>query len=260
MAGNQIESRTDTVRLNHEPVRVSVCWAPCEFAQTQDAILSFDERERAARFVHAEDRQSFVTAHALARIMLSRFAAVDPADWQFSAGEFGKPAISYPSTYSGLQFNLSHTRGLVACAVARDCPVGVDVEAITRQTDCAMLAKSVFSRQELAAWQSTRADLQQRNFFRYWTLKEAYIKACGLGLSLPLDSFSFTLSEDERPVLAIHAPDRESGNEWHFRQLEICSKYLLAVGLRTNLGQSVEFEIRKASPTAQRNTPVWPNE
>ena len=196
--------------------------------------------------MHAEDRQSFVLAHALVRVMLSRFAAVAPADWRFAASPFGKPAISYPASYSGLEFNLSHTRGLAACAVSLNFPVGVDVEASTRQTDCAMLAATVFSHRELAAWRSTRPELRPRNFFRYWTLKEAYIKACGLGLSLPLDSFSFTLREDGPPALEIHAPHEDIGNEWHFRQLEILSTYFLAVGVRTELGQLIEFEIREA--------------
>ncbi len=179
--------------------------------------------------------------------MLSRFAEVSPAEWRFVAGPFGKPAISYPADYADLQFNISHTRGLAACAVALNCPVGVDVEAITRQTDCAMLAQTVFSARELAAWRATAPDLQQRDFFRYWTLKEAYIKACGLGLSLPLDSFTFTLREDGPPTLAIHAPSQENGYEWHFRQIEILPAYLLAVGVRTEPGQLVEFEIREAA-------------
>ena len=235
--------------MNRQPARVSVWWATCPFPQPQgalNALLSVEERERAARFVRAEDRQSFVLAHALVRTMLSRFAAVHPADWRFTAGPFGKPAISHPTSCAGLQFNLSHTRGLAACAVALNCPVGVDVEAITRQTDCAMLAATVFSPRELAAWRSTPPELRQRNFFRYWTLKEAYIKACGLGLSLPLDAFSFTLREDGPPALEIHAPYDDGRDEWHFRELEILSTYFLAVGVRTELGQLVDFEIREA--------------
>lgn len=249
MARHQDEPGTDAGWLNVQPERVTVWWTTCLLPQPEsalDALLSSEEKERAARFVRAEDRHSFATAHALVRVMLSRFAAVDPADWRFTAGPFGKPAIFYPASYAGLQFNISHTRGLAACAVAPNWPVGVDVEAITRQADCAMLASTVFSPTELASWRNMPPDQQQRNFFRYWTLKEAYIKTCGLGLSLPLDSFSFTLREDGPPALAIHTPHDDTPGDWHFRQFEILSTYLLAVGVRTERGQSVEFEIREA--------------
>lgn len=154
--------------------------------------LSGAELERAKAFKFSKDRQLYVAAHVFLRQVLSQYADVPANAWQFVCNAYGKPAVANAG-YGWLQFNLSHTQGAVACAVARNRQVGVDVEGAKPLLDLPGLCRSVLSQAEadevLAA-----GDLAGPLFYRYWTLKEAYIKAQGMGLSLPLQQFSFVKS------------------------------------------------------------------
>jgi 4'-phosphopantetheinyl transferase len=182
------------------------------------AILDPTELSRADRFVFAADRESFVAAHALARSMLSEVTGRPPASWRFATGAFGKPAVLSDGFPIGLGFNISHTQGFVACALAHE-DVGVDVEASDRPIELD-IAERFFAREEVEVLNALPAAQRRRAFFRFWTLKEAFIKATGEGLHRPLDSFSFTLD----PVrIAFHPerrslPHREDPAEWHFAE------------------------------------------
>lgn len=152
------------------------------------AILSSGEKRRLARLVSKPKRDLFLLAHGLLRTELSKCADVDPAAWQFRSAEHGRPEIAAPA--SVLRFNLSHTEGLAACAVTDGRDVGIDVEDITREHSRG-LAERVFSRREQKSLRDLPAHEQARGFFELWTLKEAYLKARGLGLTVPLGAFSF---------------------------------------------------------------------
>jgi len=156
-------------------------------------LLDPIETERAARFLFEKDRRTYVLSHALVRTMLSSFANVDPAAWCFEANPHGKPRIVGPTGYEDLRFNLSHTRGGALCGVARGAELGVDIETLDRATDHLGLCERYFSATETAALRAAPSERQREMFFRFWTLKEAYIKARGLGLAIPLDAFSYEL-------------------------------------------------------------------
>lgn len=154
-------------------------------------ILNMEERQQALAFRFQRDRDLYLAAHLFLRRVLSRYAPITPDGWQFSRNAYGKPAIANPA-YGWLQFNLSHTHGLVACAVARECAVGVDVESIRNLSDLPGLCQYAFAPVETADVLNTPGQqAQTERFFSYWTLKEAYIKARGMGLSLPLQQFAF---------------------------------------------------------------------
>jgi 4'-phosphopantetheinyl transferase len=160
-------------------------------------VLSVDERATARRFHDAADRRAYIVAHALVRRALSRWVCVAPAAWQFKRTSHGRPEIAAPvvSPADGtrLRFNLSHTRRLIGCAVAVDSDVGIDVEDAERPAPMEV-AESNFAQDELATLMALPASERSRRFFVYWTLKEAYLKARGLGLHVPLDCFSFDLT------------------------------------------------------------------
>ena len=161
-------------------------------------LLCPGERAQAARFTSDRRRREYVFAHGLVRAALSRFAPqVAPAAWRFERSRYGRPFISYPRSAERLHFSLSHTDGFVACAVSSCERVGIDVEAIDRPVSHLEIARTFFSAAEHADLISLPPAQQRDRFFDLWTFKEAYAKARGLGLQLPLDEFSIHVAPGE---------------------------------------------------------------
>lgn len=138
------------------------------------------------------------------RLILGAYTGIAPEDIAFNVNEFGKPELANAAA-SGpegrLRFNLSHTEGLTLLAVCREADLGVDIEAARPMRDLELIAQSHFSETEVAALQAVDPAERQRAFFRCWTRKEAFLKAHGRGLSIPLDSFAVSLAEEETPAL-----------------------------------------------------------
>jgi 4'-phosphopantetheinyl transferase len=150
-------------------------------------VLSPEERARCVRFVRAGDRARFAQAHLFLRETLSRIADVAAAEWQFARGDFGKPAISGPPAGLDIDFNLSHTRDWAACVVTRGVQCGIDIERIRPIPQMLDIARSRFAPEEFRALEALPEDARAQRFFELWTEKEAWVKACGKGLSLPID-------------------------------------------------------------------------
>jgi 4'-phosphopantetheinyl transferase len=156
-----------------------------------ESYLSLDERGRARRFMRATDRNRYACAHGLLRLVLSAYAGDRPEDVALERGPGGKPRlVGLP----GPRFNLSHADGLGLVAVSADREVGVDIEKVRDVGDVTELARTCFSPAERAALAAVPAPLRLRAFFAGWTRKEAFLKAVGAGLSLPLDSFDVALA------------------------------------------------------------------
>jgi 4'-phosphopantetheinyl transferase len=208
------------------------------------ALLNADEKLRWQRFIHAHDRQRFLLTRALARTVLAQYLGEpDPAQVAFTAGAYGKPALAVSST---INFNLSHTKGLVALAVVGSGEIGVDVEAVSRRVHMLELAARYFSAAENRELRELPAELQRERFFRLWTLKEAYVKAVGLGLRIPLDSFSFDFANDA-PV--INFTDNTAVQQrWCFHCMEYPDDFRLALALRLPEHSEVKLQIREGVP------------
>jgi 4'-phosphopantetheinyl transferase len=161
--------------------------APDDWARLA-ATLDDEERARAARFAFEDDRRSYVAAHALLRAELSRRADRPARDWRFAAATLGKPYLVDPPR--DLRFSLSHTRGMVAVAIAEGAEVGVDVEPTDRRAESMKLAERFFAPEQIELLRAVEGEARRDLFFAIWTLKEAVIKATGQGLSRALDSFS----------------------------------------------------------------------
>lgn len=147
--------------------------------------LSEEERIRASRFAFKEDRRRYVHAHGLLRMLLGRYLDRSPASIQLMAGPNGKPCLL--SEDETMRFNLSHARALVLCAFARDREVGVDVEWRDRELSWRDVASYTCSKREQTLLSSMDGPAQVDTFYSWWTLKEAYVKAVGAGLTLPLN-------------------------------------------------------------------------
>ncbi len=176
------------------------------------ALLTPEEREQHGRFVFEKRRHEFLVTRALVRTVLSGYGTVPPEAWRFVRGEHGRPSLDPPGA---LDFNLSNGPGLVACAVAR-VRVGVDLEPYERGGTIVSLASRVFSPAERKALDALPEPDRADHALSLWTLKEAYLKARGAGLSLPLQQLEFTVGGAS--VTAAFGPAlRDRPARWSFR-------------------------------------------
>ena len=201
------------------------------------AILDPEECARRDRFLFSEAKKLFELSHGLTRIALSQWCTaehgthVDPSAWRFLADSLGKPRAFLPEPApipeNAPLFSLSHTRGAALVAVASQGKVGVDLESAHRLADALPLANRYFAPEECidTLSQPDEAAMRQR-FLLYWTLKEAYLKALGLGLTRPLASFAFTHDANRARLLYDH---NGVSNMWCFHTLNLPGGMLASV-------------------------------
>jgi 4'-phosphopantetheinyl transferase len=171
--------------------------------QTLRDTLSIDEIERSEKFKFTRDQRRFLHRRYHLRKLLAFYLDCSPADLEFSFGPHGKP---YLNDFSQLNFNLSHTQGRMLVGCTLDHEIGVDLECINDQVDCLQIASRFFSEKETNQLKLYQGTQQTRAFFYIWTRKEAFIKADGRGLQIPLDSFDVELEPKNIPDLTIHDP------------------------------------------------------
>lgn len=192
--------------------------------------LSLQERARCGQFVFWPDRRDFAIAHSLLRRSLSARGGLAPHEWTFTVTGKGKPALSTDlDGGSHLSFNLAHTNGLVACAVARDADLGIDVEAVDRRADAIELAYRFFSPVEVAGLERCDATVRQTRFIELWTLKEAYVKALGEALSYPLDEFAFIF--DDPSTLLFASKNSLPTTTWGFALFAPSYRHRMAIAV-----------------------------
>lgn len=215
------------------------------FLNEVNAWLSLEEAHRYRRLVQPERRRRFLAARALTRWALARYPGVPhPAQIEFEYNAFGKPVLA--GRQAPLQFNLSHSCGLLALAITRKGPIGVDVEHLgsVRKRNTSGIARRFFSRLEVDELARLDAELRHSLFVDVWTLKEAYIKAMGKGLSLPLDSFS-VLDRAGRFGLC-HPDGRRVNAEWRLERIRLGPDYRLAVAMPSD--RPINCQVRQELP------------
>ena len=210
-------------------------------------LLSAEESEQVERLVFEADRRRGLMARALMRTALSTYTGLPPARLRFVRDRLGKPELAEPAG-AGLSFNLSHAGELVVCAVARQGSVGVDVEELGRSLDFLPLGRRFFAPSETAVLERTPPEARRRAFFEIWTLKEAYAKARGLGLSIPLGSFAVIPAGEEPPSACFSDPSEDDPAEWRFGQVELAGRYQLAVALRSGGRGPLGVRLRETVP------------
>jgi 4'-phosphopantetheinyl transferase len=156
--------------------------------------LSEDERERAARFRFEPDRRRYLVARAMLRRIVASYVADRPERLRFRYEKHGRPALMPQRPDACVDFNVSHSGELALLAVARSRRIGIDVEKVRADIGSDEIAQRFFSPNEVRALRSLPDELRNMAFFHCWTRKEAYVKACGEGLNIALDSFDVTLA------------------------------------------------------------------
>lgn len=202
-------------------------------------ILSADERNEARRFRRAGNRHQFVMARALVRLALSRHFPVAAGDWRFARDDRGKPFIAGPELLPAPRFSISHTRGLVACLISLCAEAAVDVEAIEHHPDLALVARQVLAPAEHEALSELSGGDWTARFFDYWTLKEAYAKARGLGLGMALRDIAFDLDAHDA-IRARFAPAvNDDPAAWLFWRRRLPPRHALSVAARQDFVKGI---------------------
>jgi len=198
--------------------------------QSYRALLSDEERRQEPRFYFQRDRRRYLVTRALVRTVLSKYLPARPESWRFSTNAYGRPEIANMAfAEANVLFNISHTHSLVVLGVTRSAALGVDVENVVARPVSIDIAGRYFSPVEVAALAKVSPHRQQYRFFEYWTFKESYIKARGMGLSLPLDQFSFHYPHDAAVSIQLDPELRDDESRWRFWQFQVQSKYIVAV-------------------------------
>ena len=181
-------------------------------------LLSDDEKKRAHRFRSKTHQSRYIIGRGSLRAILARYVNQGPERLVFAYEDFGKPALSEP--VSDMQFNMTHSHGLALCAVSRHRRIGVDIERLRDVVDRDRIVARFFSRSEQDEYHSLPEELKREGFFRGWTRKEAYLKALGIGISTPLDSFSVSLDPREPALLREVVKKPEEVGRWRFENVD----------------------------------------
>jgi 4'-phosphopantetheinyl transferase len=213
----------DVVHVWIRPLEV-----PASVEQTCYEVLSPDERQRAAGFRVVRPRRNFVVTRGTLRSLAALYVRAEPQQLSFRYSEHGKPALDGPFE---IRFNVSHTNGLALLAFVRTRNIGVDVEKIEAATDARKLAERFFSVRERSLLENLSGEELHAAFFRCWTRKEAYVKALGEGLSLPLHQFDVSVAPDELQALLATRPDPSEASRWMVRDLQTGPGYAAALAV-----------------------------
>lgn len=228
--------------------RVAAWWLPLDQIREADwerleALLIEEELDRADRFHFERDKSVYIAAHAICRGLLSYCLGQAPQSWRFSVEDHGKPELICSQGEPRFRVNISHTRGLAAVALTQDHDIGVDVEWLQRDAPTEQLAKRMFAECErrlvVGAPEAERLDV----FLNIWTLKEAYVKAIGKGLSQPLDAFAFDLD-----ALQISFTNRLADDpaNWHFERYRPGPEHLMALAVHHPDKRKLNVDTRPA--------------
>lgn len=217
------------------------------------SLLNPAERQRSDRYVFMRNRIESTCARALARAALSRYAAVDPRAWSFALSARGKPSVVGPTGAPPLSFNVSHTEGLVLCLVAREREVGVDGEYLGRRSDIALLSRRCLSVAEQQALWALPPAAQARRFLLHWTLKEAYLKARGIGIGLPLAEITILADDDPQTLagppthFALGPGVADQPDRWQLGRCQPTAQHVAAYAIARTAGE-VAVQVEEVTP------------
>ncbi len=188
-------------KLDNESIHVHSLEIPNnpENLLIESNFLSNDEILRANKFRNQIDKQKFLISRTFLREILSIYLNIDPKDIKFNYGENGKPLISQEINFSNLQFNLSHSKNIAACALSLNEEIGIDIEFNDNNINYYEIAESYFNNEENKLLRSLKEQESQNLFYKIWTIKEAFLKSLGFGLSFPLSGVKIHFGDNISP-------------------------------------------------------------
>jgi 4'-phosphopantetheinyl transferase len=236
-SGSDWQSAPSELRLRPDEVHVWRALLACQPATLHrlEATLAEGEKSRAQRFLFERDRNHYIAGRGILRDLLGKYLSCAPAEVRFRYGPQEKPALDAEATPNSARFNLSHSHGLAVFAFSLGREVGIDLELIRPDFATDDIAARFFSACELAELRALPAELRAEGFFLCWTRKEAYVKARGAGLQIPLESFSVSLTPGQPEKLV--SPNSEP---WSICSFQPALGYVGAV-----LGEGSDWRVSK---------------
>ncbi len=195
-------------------------------------FLDRDEKAYVSRLANQDMQQRYIQVHGQLRCLLAESLSVDPVTLTIAKAEFGKP---YLPDYPTVQFNLSHSADYYAVVITHDVPVGIDVELFKARKNYSGLAEKCFAEGELTFWHSLPKDRQADVFFRFWTCKEAVVKATGRGIALGLSQCVIDLDTQAR--LRQIPADYGDAEQWSVQELNLAQGVYAALAVNSSLYQ-----------------------
>ncbi|MDE3092051.1 MAG: 4'-phosphopantetheinyl transferase superfamily protein, partial [Chloroflexota bacterium] len=207
--------------------RASLDLPAIDLRQLQQTLTE-DESNRAARFYFQKDREHYIACRGLLRVILSRYLDVAPGEIRFCYGHYGKPELASSMRRQDLSFNVSHSHGLALVAIAAERKIGVDIEYIRLGVEIESIAERFFAPNEKAVIRTLTGYQQRETFYNCWTRKEAFLKACGDGMTCPLDQFEVSVAPGV-PAALISARDDPQAARWSLQELGVADGYVATV-------------------------------
>lgn len=211
-------------------------------------MLSAPEQAQYQRFHFPEDAHRYLVSHAMLRCALSRYAAIDPAALAFRPARHGKPAITNPGLHA-LKFNLTHTAGLAACVVTLDDDCGIDAEKISARHNPVGVAGRMFSVEEKKELNRLQGEEQLDYFYSRWTLREAYVKARGIGLSFPTHKLCFRVDSAADIDLTFDASVDDNGENWMINLWRPGPQHIAAIAVARRSDTRKQLVVRRLELT-----------
>ena len=208
------------------------------------SVLCPSERARYKRFYFPEDRHRYLVSHALVRNVLSHYLDIPPAEWMFYRTGHGRPELANLEI-PALRFNLTHTAGLAACVVALSDHCGIDAEHVTARHNPLGVARRMFSDGEYEQLRQLTGRKQLEYFFSRWTLREAYVKARGIGLSFPTRMLRFDVDPAGLVSVNFQPELKEQTDRWHFNLLTPTPRHIAAIAIRRTANLDKQLVVRK---------------
>jgi len=215
VGSSEIHMYCTSVRLSREVVRYL------------HKTLSADERERAKRFHRQRDQSVSIVSRGILRLILSSYTGTAPGQLTFKYGANGKPALNDHAIY----FNVSHSNDLVAYAIAREQRIGVDIEYRRHFSEMMPITEGFFSDSECGEISQLESDEEVNAFFDVWTRKEAYVKALGCGLTMPLNSFTVSIAARSKELTLKSSVDPDLSSRWSLHNWHISEHYSGAIAI-----------------------------
>ena len=207
--------------------------------------LTTIESERYQRYTFDHHRKQFLLGRMLILKTLSQYAQISPKEWKFVENDYGKPAIDNSQQECGLFFNLPHSGDRLVLAVAGNEALGVDIESSNKARRVVKISDRYFSPLELEELLAQEESQQLSRFYDLWTLKEAYIKACGLGLAIPLQQFSFSFPSEYRVSVDFSVERNEDATQWQFWQIDPGGPFKMGLAIKSGQSKMTNIQSRR---------------